>query len=163
MVEQVVATSGSNGLQLVVGQRASEPAAGGGQGVEEAIVGIVHLIDPKDSAQTTCIEAGIVSHERNQRAIGEAGLDVLLDLFPNVGKDGGIVGISRRKSMHALAEILVVIGFGMNEAVKRICHFPILHDDDAYRTHAAWLFVGGLEVYGNEVSEHLLEFDSEHL
>ena len=50
-------------MELVIRQRMAELSAGCCQGIVEAVVGIVHLIDSEHGFQTTFVKAGIVSHE----------------------------------------------------------------------------------------------------
>ena len=47
MVRQVVAAGGGDGLELVVGKGVTEVPTGGGKGIKELIVRVVHLIDTK--------------------------------------------------------------------------------------------------------------------
>ena len=65
MVLEVVATGGSNGVELMIGQRMAELLAGGCKGIVKTVVWIIHLIDLEHCFQTAFIEAGIVGHKRN--------------------------------------------------------------------------------------------------
>ena len=58
----MVATFGGYSVQLVVGQ-ITELAAGGGEGVVELIIRVVHLIYTEYSLQTTLIEWLVMSNE----------------------------------------------------------------------------------------------------
>ena len=63
MVFEIVAASRSNGLQLVIRQRMTELPTGSSQGIVEAIVRIVHLIDLEHCFQAAFIEVGIVGYK----------------------------------------------------------------------------------------------------
>ena len=65
MILEVIATGGSNGVELVIGQRMTKLSAGCGKGVVEVVVWIVLLIDFEHCFQTAFIEAGIVGYERD--------------------------------------------------------------------------------------------------
>ena len=63
MVRQVVAAGGGDGLELVVGKGVTEVPTGGGKGIKELIVRVVHLIDTKHGFQTSLVKRLIVSHK----------------------------------------------------------------------------------------------------
>lgn len=56
--------------------------------------------------------------------------------------------------MNLLAKPGVVVRIRMDEAVERVHHFPIAHDDDAHGADAAGAAVGGFEIDTNEVGYH---------
>ena len=65
MVLEVVATGSSYGLELMIRQRTAKLPARCSQSIVKAVVRIVHLIDSEHGFQTTFVEAGIMSHERD--------------------------------------------------------------------------------------------------
>ena len=64
MMLQVVTTGSGHGVQLMIRQGTTELSAGGGKGVVEAIVGIVHLVHSEHSFQTAFIKARIMGNKR---------------------------------------------------------------------------------------------------
>ena len=60
---KIVTTGSGHGVQLMIGQRSSELTSGGGKGVVEAIVGIVHLVHSEHSFQTAFIKARIMGNK----------------------------------------------------------------------------------------------------
>ena len=65
MVLEVVATGSSYGVELMIRQRTAKLPARCCESIVKTVVRIVHLVHLEHSLQTTFIEAGIVSHERN--------------------------------------------------------------------------------------------------
>ena len=67
------------------------------------------------------------------------------------------------QAVDLLAEPGIVVRIGMNQAIERVHHFPIAHDDDAHGADAAGAAVGGFEVDGDKARSHhsivLLAFD----
>ena len=141
--EVAEAAGGGHGVELVVGQM-GQATTRGGEGVEEDVVGVVHLIDLEGGAQAAFVEAGVVGHERQP-------FDERRNAGPNVGEDGSAVGVGARKAVRPDAPIRVVVGFGANERIKTIDHLSAAHDDHAHAASAAGLIVGRLEIYGCEV------------
>ena len=145
---QIVAAGGGDGLQLMVFKDMTETAARGGQGIVEAVVRIVHLIDPEDGLQATFVKAGVVGHQ------GQA-FDPRGDLPPDLRKDRRLVGIRRTQAVDPLAEPAIVLRLRMDEAVERIYDLAAAHDDNAYAAYAARLFVRRFEVYRCKVVHQL--------
>ena len=135
---------GGHGVQLVVGQAAAEVAARGPAGAEKRIVGIVHLIDAEHGFEATFVKGTVVGHERQT-------FDQRLNLPPNVGEHRRIVRVLVREPVNLLAEPRVVVGFGLDERVKRVGDDTSTHHHHTHAAHAAALPVGGLEVYGCKV------------
>lgn len=88
MVHEVIAAGGCHCLQLVVWETMPEVPAGGGEGVLEFVVGVVHLIYAERGLQATLVEAGVVCHQ------GKA-LDEWGNFLPHIGEHGCSVGIVR--------------------------------------------------------------------
>ena len=153
VMEKGVATGGSHGVQLMVGQRTAELPAGGGESVVKQVIGIVHLVYFEDRFQTSFVKTGVVGHEWDVCRLWECGGYPLLYLLPNHREDWGLVSVSCRDAMYTLAEIAEIFGFGMDEAVVGIDNSSLAHNGDTYRADAAGLLVGNLKVYGNEVSK----------
>ena len=89
---------------------------------------VVHPIDPEDSLQASFVETGVVRHE------GES-FDERCNLLPDIWEHGCVIGILGSKSVHLLAEPLVVLRFWMYETVERILDFSVTdyhHPDGAY-------------------------------
>ena len=64
VVHEIISAGCGDGLELMVRKTAAEMPSGSSEGVVELIVGIVHLIDPEDSLQTTFIKTPLVSYDR---------------------------------------------------------------------------------------------------
>ena len=60
VVHEVIPAGGGDGLELMVGEPATEVAAGSREGVVELIVGIVHLIYPEHCLEAAFVETGVV-------------------------------------------------------------------------------------------------------
>ena len=144
---QMEATLGGNGLKLMVGQIAERPTRRP-KGAKELVVGIIHLITTEDGFQTALVERLVVGNERQsfyQR----------LYLSPHLGKDGSLLSIVSRKTMHPTTSIIIIVGFGLDERIESIGDLAIPHNHHSNRTNACALVVGRLEVYCRKVS-HLM-------
>lgn len=133
-----------DGVQLVVGETATEMAARGPAGAKELVIRIVHLIDAEHGPEAALVKGAVVRHE------GQSG-DERLDLSPHDGEYGRVVGVLVRESVHLLTEPGVVVGFGMDERIERVGDDTAAHHYHAHAAHAAALPVGGLEVYGGKI------------
>ena len=138
-----------DGLELVVREPPAEVPARGRERVEEDVVGIVHPIDAEDGLQAAFVEARIVRDQREP-------LDQGLYLCPYIREDRRILGVFGAESMDPPAEPLVVLRFGVDEAVEGVHDFASADDDDAHAADAGGLFVGGFKVDGGEI-EHTLQ------
>ena len=143
VVEQVVTTISGHRLQLVVGQLLEQPP-GRHAGTIEFIVGVIHLIAAEDGPQAALVKGLVVGHK------GQA-LDEWFNLSPHVGKYGRIVGIAVTQSMHTLAPVAVVVGFGLDERVEPVSDFPVTHDDNTHRADAGALAIGCLKINCSKV------------
>ena len=114
----------------------------------ELIVGIVHLIYPEHCLEAAFVETGVVRHERQT-------FDQRRNLFPYIREHGCIVRVLGTQPVHALAEPLVVLRLGVDEAVERVRHLPVAHNHHSHRTHAGRLLVCRLEIYCRKIS-HML-------
>ena len=63
VVHEVISAGCCDGLELMVGELASEVTSGSREGVVELIVGIVHLIDTEHGLETSFVETGVMSHQ----------------------------------------------------------------------------------------------------
>ena len=142
---QVITTGGSYGVKLMIGEHAAKMLAGGLQGVAEAITRIVHLVDLEGGLQTAFVETGIVGNERKggyqflhveecQLVREEHIRDTVFQLVPHNGEDRCFVRITLAQPVYPLAEIAVVVGLWLDEAVERVGYTAIAHHD---RTHGA--------------------------
>lgn len=149
MVGHRASAGGGDGVQLVVGQTTTEMAARGPAGAEERIVGVIHLIDAEHGLEAALVEGAVVRHERQT-------FDQRLNLPPNVGEHRRIVRVLVREPVNLLAEPRVVVGFGLDERVKRVGDDTSTHHHHTHAAHAAAVPVGGLEVYGCKVGHNKL-------
>ena len=147
MVVQLIAASGGNGVKLMIRQM-GESTTGGGEGVEEGVIGIIHLIDTERGAQTTLVEPTVVRHERQT-------LDERFYLSPHLAEHGcgGCIGLC--ESVNLGAAVGIIIGFGQNERVERVGNEAVPNDDQSYGADAAALVVGGFEINGCKVFHFL--------
>ena len=150
MTREVKFASSSYGLELVVGQTASEMTPGGCQSVIKNIVRVIHLIDPENRLQATLIQARVVCDQ------GKA-LDARGDLLPHIWEYWSSVGVFRPQAVNPLTEPLIVIGLGMNEAVEGIHYLSITNDYHPYTAYAGWLLVGSFEIYCREIFHLILQ------
>ena len=133
-------------------------SAGGCEGIVKAIVRIVHLVHLEHCFQATFIETGIMGHKGNARHVGlfrgKYLSDVLLHLSPYSRKYWRMVGFASAQSVHLLTEVTIVVRFWTDEAVERVGQLAIADNDDTHGAYAATLLVGGLEVDGDEITDH---------
>ena len=157
VVEEGVAAGGSNGVELVVGKAAAEVAAGGGEGVKESVSGIMETVGSENCFEAAFVKAGIVGYKGDigGETVGfKGGQDAVFYLVPNVREKRSIFGIIGAQAVNLLAKPGVVVRIRMDEAIERVHHFPIAHDDDAHGADAAGAAVGGFEIDTNEVGYH---------
>ena len=128
----------------MIGKPVSETPPGSGQGIEELVIRIIHLVDTEDLFQASFVEPGIVGHQRKT-------LDHRGNLFPHLGEYRRIFSILRSQAVYLAAEPLVVFRFGMDQAIEGIHDNAAADDDYTHTADAAALLVGGLEVYGSKV------------
>ena len=105
VVHEVISAGCRDGLELMVGEPASEMLPGSRQGVVELVVGIIHLIDTEHGLEAALVETGVV---RNQRE----SLDERPYLLPDIWEYRCIFSILRPKAVYPPAEPLVVVGLG---------------------------------------------------
>lgn len=145
---KVISAGGGDGLQLVIGQAASEMAAAGGEGVVELVVRIAHLIHLEHLFETTLVKPGIVRHQRQA-------FDLRDYLLPYIREHWRVFRVLRAQAVHLLAEPLVVFRFGVDQAVETVHDFPAADDDDAHAAHAGAALVGRLEVHCCKIPHNL--------
>ena len=131
MVVQLIAASGGNGVKLMIRQM-GESTTGGGEGVEEEVSRIIHLIDTERGAQTTLVEPTVVRHERQT-------LDERFYLSPHLAEHGcgGCIGLCESVNL------------------ERVGNETVPNDDQSYGADAAALVVGGFEINGCKVFHFL--------
>lgn len=150
MTREVKFASSSYGLELVIGQTASEMTPGGCQSVIKNIVRVIHLIDPENRLKATLIKSRVVCYKRKP-------LDARRDLLPHIWEYRSSVGVFRPQAVNPLAEPLIVIGLRMNEAVEGIHYLSVTHDYHPHTAHAGWLLVGSFEIYCREIFHLILQ------
>lgn len=133
-----------NRMQLMVRQEPAEDAAGGGAGVAEFIIGIIHLIHAENRLQAALVEAAVVRHQRQP-------LDHRRHLRPYFREHRSVLRILRTQTVHAAAEPLVIFRLRTDETVELVDYLPSPYDHHPDRAHAAAALVGGLEIYGGEI------------
>lgn len=139
MVREVKPAGGGYGLELVVGKPVAEMPSGGGEGVMEDIVRIVHPVYLVHGLEAALVKPGIVRHQRQSFNLGR-------NLGPNFREHRRILGVFGRKPVHPLAEPLEILRFRMDEAVERIHHFSAAHNHNSNAAHAARLLIGRFKV-----------------
>lgn len=144
MVRQVETAGSGHGLQLMVWEAAAESPPGRGQGVEEAIVRIIHLVHLEYCFQATLVETAVMRHQR--QALQERS-----NLLPYIREDRSPVGILRTEPVHPPAEPLVVFRLRMYETVVGIYDLPSADDDDPHAAYAGGLLVRRFEIYGCKI------------
>lgn len=157
MIEEGVATGGSDGVELMVGKAAAEVAAGGSEGVKESVSGIMETVGSENCFEAAFVKAGIVGYEGDiggETVRFKGCQDVVFHLVPNVREKRSIFGVVGAQAVDLLAKPGIVVRIGMNQAIERVHHFPITHDDNAHRADAAGADVGGFEIDTNEVGYH---------
>ena len=121
VIEEGVTAGGSHSVELVVGKALAEAPAGGRQGVQEAIAGIVHAVGIEDGFEAAFVEAGIVGYEWDigrETIRFKSGQDVIFHQVPDVREEWGIFGVIGAQAMDLLAEPGVVVRVRMDKAVE---------------------------------------------
>lgn len=144
MVRKLIATVGSHGVELMVGQERAELAAGGAAGAVKGVVGIGEVVFFEDSAEAALVEGGVVGYQ------GQA-LDEGFHLTPHIGKGRRVFYIEKGEAVHTGVPVGEEVGTGIYEAVELVCDRPAAHHHQAHAAHAAAGGVGGFEVYGCKV------------
>ena len=85
----------------------------------------------------------------------KGGQDAVFHLVPDIRKEWSILRIIGALAVDLLAEPGIVARIGMNQAIERVHHFPIAHDDDAHGADAARAAVGGFEIYDDCVVQNI--------
>ena len=140
MMLKLVVAGGGDGLELVVGEAASEVSPRGQQCVVEWVIRVIHLIDAVNGLQASLVKTRVVCDQRetfNKRR----------DLFPDIRENRRIVGITRPQPVHALAKPAEILRLRMDQRVERIHHHAAAHDYDPYAAYTAGLLVRRLEIY----------------
>ena len=121
VVQERVAACGSHSVELVVGKALAEVPAGGSQGIQKAIAGIVHAVGIKDGFEAAFVEAGIVGNEGHigRKTIRfKRGQDAVFYLVPYIREEWGIIGIIGAQAVDLLSEPGVVVRVSVDEAVE---------------------------------------------
>ena len=139
-------TAGSgDGLKLMVWEPLSIIPSRCRQGIMELIVRVVHLIDAKYLLETSLVKSAVVGYERKS-------LDERTGFFPDIRENGSVLRILRSQAMDSPAEPLVIIRFGMDQAVESVRDPSVTYDDDPDAADAARAFVRCLEIYRRKIS-----------
>ena len=158
VVQEGVAAGGGDSLELVVGQPMAEVAAGGSEGVQETVAGILEAVGAEDGLETAFVEAGVVRHEGDigrETVCLKCGQNAVFHLVPDVRKEWGVLCIVGSQAVDLLAEPGVVIRIGMYETVEGVHHFPIAYNDDSHGANAAGAAVSRFEVYDDCVVQNI--------
>ena len=135
-------------------QAAAEVVAGGCEGVQEVVAGIMEAVGAEDGFEAAFVEAGVVSYEGNVggETVGFKGCqDTVFYLIPNVREERGVLRIVGAQAVDLLTEPGIVVRIRMDKTVEGVHHFPIAHDDDAHGADAAGAAVGSFEVYDDSM------------
>ena len=143
VIGEVIAAGRSYGMQLVVGQAMTEMTAGCCQRIEKHIIRVVHLIHPEHLFQAAFIETAVMRYKR--KPFNHRG-----DLLPHKWEYRGAFRILLGESVNLLAEPLIVLRLGVNQAVVRIHYLAITDDDHSNAADAGTTLIGALEVYGGK-------------
>ena len=149
VVEEGVAAGGGDGVELMIGKAAAEVAAGGSEGVQEVVAGIMETVGSENCFEAAFVKAGIVGYEGDVggETVGfKGGQDAVFYLVPDIWEEWCVFCIIGAKTVDLLAKPGIVVRIGMNQAIERVHHFPIAHDDDAHGADAAGAAVGGFEI-----------------
>ena len=163
---EVIATSSSNGMQLMIREEMPKLPTGSGKRIIETVVRIVHLIGFEHGLQATLVETCIVGHEWDGGYLIANFFKCLLFgeecfaysifyLLPYFRKHRCIIGILMPKPMHPLTEVAVVVRLGLDKAVERVYHLTVPYQHHAYGADARRVLIGCLEIYGYEVAYHI--------
>ena len=126
MILQVISAASGNDVKIVMSFR---PAfARCHTGTVKLIVGIVHLIDTKDSFEAALIKCFVVSHQRQS-------LYEWLNLLPYLGKDWCIVGVFSTKVMNLRASVVIILWLRLDEGIELIHYLTTPHYHYANRAH----------------------------
>ena len=157
VVEEGVAAGGGDGVELMIGKAAAEVAAGGSEGVKELVSGIMETVGIEYGFEAAFVEAGIVGYEGDvggETVRFKGCQDAVFHLVPDIRKKRSVFSVIGAEAVDLLTEPGVVVRIRMDEAIERVHHFPIAHDDDAHGADAAGAAVGGFEIDANEVGYH---------
>ena len=139
MVLEGVTTGGRHGMQLVVGEEATEMAARGPAGAKELVIRIIHLIGLEHGLEAALVERTVVGHQ------GQSG-DAGRNLSPHLWEERSGVGVFMTQAVYLLTEPRIVVGCGPDEAVEGVGDEAAAHHHHTHAAYAAALSVGGLEV-----------------
>ena len=157
VVEEGVAAGGGDGVELMIGKAAAEVAAGGSEGVKELVSGIMETVGIEYGFEAAFVEAGIVGYEGDvggETVRFKGCQDAVFHLVPDIRKKRSVFSVIGAEAVDLLTEPGVVVRIRMDEAIERVHHFPIAHDDDAHGADAAGAAVGSFEIDANEVGYH---------
>ena len=145
VVRELVTAGSGDGLKLMVWEPLSIIPSRCRQGIMELIVRVVHLIDAKYLLETSLVKSAVVGYERKS-------LDERTGFFPDIRENGSVLRILRSQAMDSPAEPLVIIRFGMDQAVESVRDPSVTYDDDPDAADAARAFVRCLEIYRRKIS-----------
>ena len=151
VVFEVVATSFSNSVQLMIGEEFSEMTAGGPACAKELIIRVIHLVAAENSLEAALVEGTVVGHKRQA-------LDKRRYLLPHVRENRSVFGVFLSQAVHAGVPIIIVVRLRLNQGIEAVDKLAVADDDDTNRADACWAVVGGFEIDGGEVLHLRLQF-----
>ena len=102
MMLKIIATGCCDGLELMIGQILAEMLAGGGAGVVERVIRIVHLVDLMDGLEASFVERTVVRHEWQA-------FDHWDNFVPYIRKHRRFISVFSGKAVYLLAKPLMII------------------------------------------------------
>ena len=139
---------GGNGLELMVFQVGLQ-AAGCCKGVEELILGIIHLIGAEDCTKATLIKWSVMGNQGQSLNQG-------FYPCPHVWENGSLLGILTAKAVNLGTPIVIVVRLWMNERVELIHNLSVPNDDHTNRTYRRTIIVGRFKIYSCKISHGLI-------
>lgn len=144
VIVQLITARRGHGVKSMIWKRVPIYVSGRGQGIQEHVVRIVHLINLKDRFEASFVKPAIVSHQRKP-------LNERCNLLPDIGEYWSILRILRPESVHLTAEPLVILRFWVDQAIEGIHDSPIPNYNYSHAAYTAWALVCCLKVYRRKI------------
>ena len=148
MILQPIATKLGDVVKLMI-HSMRESSAGSPIRTMEFVIGIVHPVATEDGFQATFVKGFVMSYQWES-------FYHRCYLCPYFGKDGCIIRISLSKAVYFRIPIAIVVGFRLNEGVKRIYYLSITDNHHSHTTYAGPFVVGSFKIYSCKVFHLLL-------
>ncbi len=103
-------------------------APGGGKGVVENIIGIIHPVHAEGGFETALVKGGVMGNKGKISNDGHY-------LFPDFRKYWCVFRVLLAQAVNAFAEPLIVFRLRMDEAVEGVGNYSVPYN---YHTHAAY-------------------------